>query len=217
MRLAGMTNQSELAALVGISPQNIQYLVTKGKGSTHNSKIAAILSVDSEWLAYGIGEPRRQLIKESTAPYNSAVVPSDELQRTGAVPLLSYISAGKWRESPSSFAKSDAELWLPCPIAHGERSFALRVDGYSMTSPFANEKSFPHGSYVYFDPDLAVKNGSFVAAYLPRKEAITFKQFVEDAGRKFLHPLNPSYDDIPIAPEDMIEIWGVLIGSFTPA
>jgi hypothetical protein len=49
------TNQSELAATVGISQPSIQYLCTKGKGSKHLTKIANALKVDADWLATGEG------------------------------------------------------------------------------------------------------------------------------------------------------------------
>lgn len=216
MTLSGMTNQSELASLVGVSPQTIQHLTSKGKGSTHNAKIAAILDVDPEWLAYGKGSPRRIVAYESAQAQNVTLVSENLLQHWPDVPLLTSISAGKWIHHHGAFTREDAESWLPCPIAHSPMAFVMKVDGHSMTSPYANEKSYPHGSYVYFEPEKPFQNGSMVAAFLKSSEAITFKQYVEDAGRKYLRALNPGYKDIPIENDD-IEIIGVLIGAFSPA
>lgn len=216
MSLAGMTNQSELALLLGTKPQNIQHLLKKGKGSRHNSKLATILNVDPDWLAYGQGSPKRQLISEETATYNVSFVSEEQLQKRHDVPLLTSISAGKWIHHHGAFTEQDAEGWLPCPVIHSPMAFAMKVDGHSMTSPYLSEKSYPHGAFVYFEPEKPYQNGSLVAAYLHSKESITFKQYVEDAGRKYLRPLNPSFKEIPIEDDD-IEIIGVLIGAFTIA
>lgn len=216
MTLSGMTNQSELAGLVGVSPQTIQHLANKGKGSTHNSKIAAILDVDPEWLAYGKGTPRRIVAYDVERPQNVTFVSEKLLEHWPDVPLLTSISAGKWIHHHGAFTREDAERWLPCPIAHSPMAFVMKVDGHSMTSPHASEKSYPHGTYAYFEPEKPFQNGSMVAAFLKSAEAITFKQYVEDAGRRYLRPLNPGYKDIPIEDDD-IEIIGVLIGAFSPA
>lgn len=55
MEVTNNSNQTSFAKSLGLTPQNIQYLVTKGKGSTHASKIAEKLGISAEWLVYGEG------------------------------------------------------------------------------------------------------------------------------------------------------------------
>lgn len=56
MQRAGKTNQSELAREIGVKPQTIQHLVTKGKSSIYSAELAAILGCSYRWLAKGEGQ-----------------------------------------------------------------------------------------------------------------------------------------------------------------
>jgi SOS-response transcriptional repressor LexA len=51
---------------------------------------------------------------------------------------------------------------------------------------------------VIVDPDREPAPGSFVVARFDDVQEATFKQLVEDAGRRYLKPLNPRYPMIPI-------------------
>lgn len=128
------------------------------------------------------------------------------------MPLISWVSAGVWCESPDNYAPGDAEEWLPRPSNAGPRSFAVRVDGDSMTSPYPGSRSYPSGTIIYVDPDKDLTNGCRVVARANGE--YTFKCYAEDAGRKFLKPLNPQYQMIDIT-EDT-HICGVVIGSYLP-
>lgn len=49
-------NQTDLAKAIGVKPQAIQYLCTRGKRSVHSVKIAKVLRINPLWLTEGIGE-----------------------------------------------------------------------------------------------------------------------------------------------------------------
>lgn len=55
MEITNNSNQTIFAKSIDVTPQTIQYLVTKGKGSTHASKIAEKLGISADWLVYGKG------------------------------------------------------------------------------------------------------------------------------------------------------------------
>lgn len=55
MEVTNNSNQTSFAKSIDVTPQTIQYLVTKGKGSTHASKIAEKLGISADWLVYGKG------------------------------------------------------------------------------------------------------------------------------------------------------------------
>lgn len=55
MEVTKNSNQTSFAKSIGLTPQTIQYLVAKGKGSTHASKIAEKLGISADWLVYGEG------------------------------------------------------------------------------------------------------------------------------------------------------------------
>ncbi|MFP5338448.1 MAG: LexA family protein, partial [Gammaproteobacteria bacterium] len=101
---------------------------------------------------------------------------------------------------------------MPCPDPIGPRGFALRVEGDSMTSPYPGSETYPHGTIIYVDPDLAHKSGDPVIAKLPSSNSATFKIFIEDAGQLYLKPLNPQHPMIPITEET--HIVAVLVGAY---
>lgn len=155
------------------------------------------------------GKDVRALGEPSPPNYNNAV----EVKHAGRIPLISWVSAGAWCDSPDSFAPGDAEDWLPLPNNAGPRSYALRVDGDSMTAPYPGVRSYPHGTIIYVDPDRTVTNGCRVVARAPNGD-YTFKTYTEDAGKKYLKPINPQYEIIDIT--ERMHICGVIIGSYLP-
>lgn len=130
------------------------------------------------------------------------------------VPLISWVTAGSWCESPDNHAPGDAEEWLPCPSRHSEKTYALRVVGDSMTSPNPGDRSYPNGTIIFVDPERAWEIGSRVIVRLPNSSEVTFKTFTVDAGVPYLIPINPRYPTIPM-PEGA-HICGVVIGSYWP-
>lgn len=217
-KYAGL-KQGELADKVGIKQASISDMETGKTGSSsYTASIAAACGVDPLWLETGQGDMRP---KESINPtdnggnigplqvHEATVVPLGDIQR---VPLISWVAAGAWSEAIDLYEVGDAEVWMPCPDPIGPRGFALRVEGDSMTSPYPGYESYPHGTFIYVDPDVAHKSGDPVVAKLPASNAATFKIFIEDAGQFYLKPLNPQHPMIPITEET--HIVGVLVGSY---
>ena len=134
--------------------------------------------------------------------------------KTTKVPLISWVIAGDWCESPDNFAPGDADEWLLCPSAHSDKTYALRVVGDSMTSSIPGERSYPQGMIIFVDPERVAVVGSRVIARLPDSAEATFKVYTEDAGKPYLMPINTRYPAIHM-PEGTI-ICGVVIGSFMP-
>jgi SOS-response transcriptional repressor LexA len=208
------TNQSYVARSIGVKPQAIQYLCKQGKRSVHSAKIAEILSVNVKWLTEGIGEIEF-LYKEG----NNAISkkPATGLDNNleegpdnkGYVPEISWVQAGAWCEAIDNFEVGDAERWIPCPVAHSKHTYALRVKGDSMVSPSGNPISFPEGTLIYVDPESPLISGKKVIAKLLDRNEVTFKVYREDAGKKWLIPLNPMYDKIEFV--EGMYICGVVI------
>lgn len=126
------------------------------------------------------------------------------------IPLISWVRAGQFCEVIDQFSPGDAEDWLPTPKKYGPHSYALRVEGDSMVSPYPHTRSYPPGYIIFVDPDRAVVNGSRVIAKLPDTNEATFKIYSEDGGKRFLKPINPQYPTIEMT-EDMI-LCGVVVG-----
>jgi len=155
--------------------------------------------------------PLAQALISETPESNNA---TELLRKPDLVPLISWVQAGAFCESPDLFSSGDAEEWLPCPSRHSKGTYALRVKNDSMTSLSHGERSYPHGTIIFVDPERAHTVGSRVVARLPGSSETTFKVYTEDAGQPYLMPINPKYPSIAI-PEGTA-ICGVVIGSYWP-
>ena len=169
---------------------------------TYADKIEAGLGLPPGWMDKDHRDAESRNVAEETMAYNRLI------------PLISWVQAGEWAEAVDYLEPGDAEEWLPAPLAAGPHTFALRVVGDSMTSIQAGQRSYPEGTIIYVDPDKPPYPGKRVIARLTDSNEVTFKVFAEDAGRKFLKPINPQYPIIEI--NNNCEIIGVVIGSYMP-
>lgn len=193
--------QEALAERVGVSQVAIHKILKGGK-TAEMVKLGKALGCTAEWLETGTDSVH--------GPQSADVLVLGEAHRR--MPLIGWVRAGEWCESPDEFEPGDAEEWLPLPRNAGPKSFALRVQNDSMTSPYPGQRSYPEGMIIYVDPDKPVTNGARVVARANGE--YTFKAYVEDAGKKYLKPINPAYPTIDIT-ED-VHICGVVIGSYLP-
>ncbi|GHX81436.1 LexA family transcriptional repressor [Vibrio cholerae] len=111
-------------------------------------------------------------------------------------PVLSSVQAGAWTEACEPYSVREIEQWYQTTERTSERSFWLKVEGDSMTSP--SGLSIPDGAYVLVDTERDYQNKSLVVAKLTDVNEATFKQIIIDAGQRYLKPLNPNYKMIPI-------------------
>lgn len=127
----------------------------------------------------------------------------------GRIPLISWVQAGMWSEAVDIYEPGYAERWLPFLKSNGEKTFALRVVGDSMTARFG--KSYPEGCVIFVDPENRTpENGDRIIAKLEDTQEVTFKVFTKDAGRCWLRPLNDSHPPI----YDAFSVVGKVIGKW---
>lgn len=127
----------------------------------------------------------------------------------GKVPLISYVQAGNWSET-IEFMPDDAISWLPCPVCHSNKTFALRVRGESMYNPH-KKPSFEEGDLIFVDPERQPINGSLVVARLENENEATFKKLIIDGDKKYLSALNPAWPEPIIHINSKAKICGVVI------
>lgn len=198
----GISNP-EFQKKLGIQSQHWNNWKKRGVPYKMLFPIAEELGLNIDWLAHGKGKKYSDRLQESHADYIDVI--------SGLVPLISWVKASSWAESIENYAIEDVEKWLPCPEKHSKSTYALKVIGDSMTSPYLGNISYPDGTFIYVDPEREVVNGSKVIAKVTNKNEVTFKVYREDAGKKWLMPLNPVYEKIEFI--EGMTICGVVIFS----
>jgi len=119
----------------------------------------------------------------------------------GGCPLISWVQAGAWTGAP---VFPDAEAWLHCPARCGPDTFVLRVRGESMAPRFED------GDLIYVDPGVDARSGSFVVVRDGAGEA-TFKQLVEEDGRRYLRAANPDWPHPIVEARPDAAVCGVVV------
>ena len=188
-RHAGLT-QAELASRLGINQTSISDLERgKSLSSSHTADIAYQCGVDPLWLQSGKGA----MLKLSGEGLEPAYQPDSYKE----YPVISFVEAGDWTEIQGAAENRGSydELEQTTRSA-GRYGFWLKVKGDSMTS--THGYSFSEGMLILVNPELECLPGHFVIAKLVDTQEATFKQYIEDAGRKYLRALNPAYPHIPI-------------------
>ncbi|MER2529850.1 MAG: S24 family peptidase [Candidatus Competibacter denitrificans] len=119
----------------------------------------------------------------------------------GMVPLISWVSAGRWRE-PDVSLEPPLE-WVPF-VGTNPHTFALRVQGDSM------EPEYPQGHVIVVDPEMPAEPMDLVVAMNGDGEA-TFKRLTKEGSTWYLMPLNPRYP--PHTIDSLCQIIGVVVWS----
>ncbi len=119
----------------------------------------------------------------------------------GGCPLISWVQAGAWTGAP---AFPDAEARLHCPARCGPETFVLRVRGESMAPRFLD------GDLIYVDPGVEARSGAYVVMRDGAGEA-TFKQLVEEDGRRYLRAANPDWPSPIVEARPDAAVCGVVV------
>ena len=128
----------------------------------------------------------------------------------GLCPLISWVQAGAWTEAP---AFPDAEARINCPVRCGPDTFALRVRGESM------EPQFREGDLIFVDPAVPPGNRRYVVVRRgDGSGAATFKQLIEEDGRRYLKAANPHWPRPIVEADADAAVCGVVVfrGSAVP-
>ncbi len=95
---------------------------------------------------------------------------------------------------------------LTVPACGGGESFALMVMGQSMAPEFLE------GEIIIIEPEGLAKDGAYVLAW--HNDGWTFRQLLRADAGWILHPLSPTFADLPLA--DLSAVRGVIIQKALP-
>lgn len=217
-------SQASLARACRISPPSVNDWLSGKTKSIEGANLlnaAAHLHVLPLWLATGKGPMRgpangsengREQDGEHESHTNVTTTSTAPRKRT-KYPVISWVRAGDWAESPDNFQPGDADEWLESEEKAGPHGYWLEIDGDSMTP------LFPHRSRVLIKPEgFDLVSGKYYVAicYEPgKKRDTTVKQYVRDAGFEYLKPLNPAYRTLEVS--EAVRIVGRVIDYKLPS
>ncbi|EKO3414736.1 XRE family transcriptional regulator [Vibrio fluvialis] len=106
------------------------------------------------------------------------------------IPIVSWVQAGNWSESPYIEDHDREKRFIAGKLP--KNTFGLIVSGTSMEN-CGGKHHFPDGSLILVNPDADALVNDFVVAVDEAVQEATFKQYIDDCGKKLLKPLNPQY------------------------
>lgn len=150
------------------------------------------LGVTQEWLEHGdkAAEYSKTLMSDggvNEPPGHFFSGGQVEILNTNNVPLIDMVAAGDFTEVADPYPVGGADVWINCPVDHGDNTFAVRISGESMLP------KFEHGEVIFCDPSKRPENGDYVIAKLTDENQATFKQLVIDDGKMLLKAINPDW------------------------
>ncbi|WP_026469720.1 LexA family protein [Aliivibrio logei] len=191
---------SAFAEHIDRSPTQVSRFMGKGATREIGSKLARHIeycfSKDEGWLD-------KEHYSEKCSSTTNALK-----SKTLEIPILSWVQAGAFCNSESQVIPQDCDTIL-CPNKSASKStFALRVVGDSMTSPYG--RTYPEGTIIYVDPEQEPASGKRVVART--EQGHTFKELaINEFGEYYLKALNPHHQPIF---DKGIEVCGIVIGSY---
>lgn len=206
----------EFQRKIGIDSQNWNNWKNRGLPTAEMPRVAEAAGLRLEYVITGKGDRSIGVNTDTIAAQNKGIGNVEDFEHNkGKVPLISWVQAGQWGEAHDPFPPGYAEDWPICPVKHGSRTYALRVKGDSMTSPYPGViNSYPEGFIIHVDPDVEAVSGKRVIARLPNTNEATFKEYQVVDGRHWLNAINPKY--APIEIDENTHICGVVIYAGRP-
>ncbi len=198
-----------VARETGLSKDNLWQVINGIKLPSGNPRgvgpklRAAISSTYPDWLTTSEGEMKPSPTASTVKLSGLSIADMAK----GMVPVISSVRAGTWGEINDHLAEG-AEKFPVREASVGPHTFALRVEGDSMTSDSGH--TFPEGTVLIVEPDRAAKAGDYVVAKDVDTQKATFKRLTTDGSRWYLKPLNRDYRPIEID-DPAVRVIGVVV------
>lgn len=188
-------DQSEFAERLGVDRANVTNWKNRRLPPERFKQVADLFGRTVDEL---IGEAPAAAGQHAGPPEARAglVLSLENAERADAgrpIPVISWVQAGELSGVEDPHPPGEADEWVQAVHSRpGPRAFALRVVGDSMTNP-VDGPSFPEGTILIVDPEVAPDPGRFVIAKDIDTHKASFKRLMSDGLRWYLRPLNPAY------------------------
>ncbi len=192
--------QKEVAEHFGITSQAISQWEA-GRTRPDGQRLAALsrlFRLRLDWLLEGLG------------PMSDEAEGSPQARGT-PVPVIDRVQAGGWSEVGDPYAVGGGEEFLTTDLQVSPYTFALVLEGLSMTPEFRP------GDKVIIDPATRPRPGEYVVAKREKDQEATFKKYRlrgQDAqGRDIIElvPLNPDWPTLVIDADNPGYIIGTMV------
>lgn len=143
------------------------------------------------------------------APDNTKNEGSHVMRRR--VPLVTWDEAAKMLTSHDDAPAAPDRASIPSPVECGPRTVLLSVEGAAMLPRFRE------GDLIFADPEAdPMHHNGFCLALLPGARAPVFRRLVQEAGRRYLHALNPAWPDPIVELTPDVQIVAAVICKIEP-
>ncbi|CAI1011947.1 LexA family protein [Serratia fonticola] len=185
-------SQEELAKKAGVTRVAISKAelgLTKNFNGDTLFNVARALKCDPEWLQTGKGSFNGSSV--STASESPAEYPPSQYQ-SNRLPVLN------WQLVLEQMEKNGHGVveWLDTTLDVSKNAFWLKVETDAMTSPVG--LTIPEGMMILVNPTDKLNSGDLAIFKKTGTSEILFRKYVEEAGDRYLRPLNQSYKMIRI-------------------
>lgn len=186
--------------------------IDPGKIQSDNlTEAARLLGVRLEWLRDG----KEPMHPRSNAPDFSILGMSVTTDDTRAIPIVSWVIAGKGAEVIDAYPRGQGEGQIEVDAETATElsrtAFALRIEGDSMAP------EFQPGDVIIIDPSVAPVPGDYVVAKLDNETLASFKKYrsrgTSPNGTPIfeLVPLNEDYATIRVDESNPGRVIGVMM------
>lgn len=185
-------SQEELAKKSGVSRVAISKAelgLTKNFNGDTLFNVARALRCDPEWLQTGKGSI------DSYLPIHAA----EEQATYSAAPYVPHrLPIFNWKSALEQMEKNnkDVKQWLDTMLDVSSDAFWLTVETDAMTSPIG--LTIPEGMMILIVPKDNLSSGDLAIFKRIGTSEILFRKYVEEAGDRYLRPLNQNYKMIRI-------------------
>lgn len=214
MALRGVDTQTEVARLMGTSPQVVSNWEKRGISKEGLLTAQERIGCRAEWVKYGKGfmssfgtegqvvggAPATGFDADSTDP-----VRISEKLRTHRLPMIRWEQVGQIGAVP--VGNLDIVRFMDSPFQSSTGSFLLEL----VTEQMAPD--YRPGEVIQVDPMADARHGDDVVVLLADGRP-TFRRLIEAEGRRILQALNPHWPDRLLPYPLDARLIGVVVGSW---
>lgn len=195
--------QVVLAERLGMSQGGVGHWLTKRRQPSLEDMNRVLQELGLEFLEVAM------VIREPDTSTDEGMALAQKYNPYFRYPVCDWRAPCEVRDTAASYPGASAKQRFELTDYHarGGAAFWLTVTGDSMTAP--SGQSVAEGMLILVDPELEAVPGKLVIAQWPDSEEAIFRKLDEQAGQRYLVPLNPTWPKTLLT--DECRIIGVVV------